>query len=66
MEPRYVLGNIERKLNFFKEFDTAREGESGSPILNSSCHVIGLIIKSDGTFTPIEVVLDALDKLPAR
>ena len=66
MRPRYILGNLERGLNLVKIYDNTIEGESGSPVLNSSCHVIGLIIKSDGTFTPIEVVLDALDKLPSR
>ena len=66
MRPRYILGNLERGLNLVKIYNSTIEGESGSPILNSSCHVIGLVIKSDGTFTPIEVVLDALDKLPSR
>lgn len=66
MRPRYILGNLERGLNLVKTYNSTIEGESGSPILNSSCHVIGLIIKNDGTFTPIEVVLDALDKLPSR
>ena len=59
----YILGNLERGLNLVKLYASTVDGESGSPVLNSSCHVIGLVIKSDGTFTPIEVVLDALDKL---
>ncbi len=60
-EPRYVLGNIERKLNLFKKFSTAREGESGSPILNAGSKVVGVVIKNNGEFTPIEKVIDALE-----
>jgi hypothetical protein len=63
MTPQYVLGNLERGLNLVKRYNDAKEGESGSPILNSSCHVIGLMIKRGGTYTPIEIVLDALSTL---
>ena len=63
MEPRYVLGNIERKLNFFKEFDTAHEGESGSPILNRGCKLVGIVIKNNSDYTPIIEVTNAIDKL---
>jgi len=66
MAPQYVLGNLERSLNLVKRYSDAKEGESGSPILNSNCHVIGLMIKSDGSFTPIKAVLDALAKLPTE
>jgi len=62
-EPRYVLGNIERKLNLFKEFDTAREGESGSPILSRGCRLVGIVIKNNSEYTPISRVTDALDRL---
>ena len=62
-EPKYVLGNIERKINFFKKFDTAAEGESGSPILNSNCRLVGIVIKNNDQYTPIEVVTVAIDKL---
>lgn len=63
MEPRYVLGNIERKLNFFKEFNTAREGESGSPILSRGCKLVGIVIKNNSDFTPIGEVANAIDKM---
>jgi len=63
VEPRYVLGNIERKLNFFKEFDTAREGESGSPILSRGCKLVGIVIKNNSDYTPISEVTDAIDRL---
>ena len=63
MEPRYVLGNIERKLNFFKEFNTAREGESGSPILSKGCRLVGIVIKNNSDYTPIGEVTDAIDRL---
>ncbi len=60
--PQYVLGNIERNLNLVKKYKDARQGESGSPIINSKCHVVGIMIKKDGSYTPIQVVLDAIDK----
>ncbi len=62
-EPVYVLGNINRKINIFKKFNDAVEGESGSPILNSGGKLVGITIKNNGQFTPIEVVTDALDEL---
>lgn len=62
-EPAYVLGNIDRKLNIFKDFDDAVEGESGSPVLSSRGKLIGVLIKSNGGFTPIKIVTDALDKI---
>lgn len=62
-EPRYVLGNTERKLNFIKELSTASEGESGSPILSAGCKVVGIVIKDNSDFTPIEKVTEAIDKL---
>lgn len=61
--PQYVLGNLERGLNLVKRYKDAKEGESGSPVLNSKCHVIGILIKKDGTYTPIQVVLKALDTI---
>jgi hypothetical protein len=61
--PQYVLGNIERDLNLVKRYKDAREGESGSPVLNSKCHVVGILIKKGGAYTPISEVLDALDRI---
>ncbi len=61
--PQYVLGNLERGLNLVKRYKDAKEGESGSPILNSKCHVIGIMIKKDAAYTPIQVVLKALDTI---
>jgi len=63
MAPQYVLGSLEGSLNLIKRYSNAIEGESGSPVLNENCHVVGIIIKKDGAYTPIEVVLDALAKL---
>lgn len=62
-EPKYVLGNTEKRINFFKNFNTAVEGESGSPILNSKCRLVGVVIKNNDQYTPIEVVTEAIDKL---
>ena len=61
--PQYVLGNLERGLNLVKRYKDAKEGESGSPVLNSKCHVIGIMIKKNGAYTPIQVVLKALDTI---
>ena len=61
--PQYVLGNIERDLNLVKRYKDAKEGESGSPVLNSKCHVVGIITKKGGVYTPISVVLEALDRI---
>jgi hypothetical protein len=62
-EPKYVLGNTEKRINFFKRFNTAIGGESGSPILNSDCRLVGIVIKNNDNYTPIDVVTDAIDKL---
>ena len=62
-EPKYVLGNFKRRLNFFKEFDHAREGESGSPILSSGCKLVGIVIKNNADYTPISEVTRTIDEL---
>lgn len=62
-EPRYVLGNFERKLNFFKGFEHAKEGESGSPILSSGCKLVGIVIKNNTDYTPISEVTRTIDRL---
>ena len=62
-DPKYVLGNFERKLNFFKGFDHAEEGESGSPILSSGCKLVGIVIKNNTDYTPIGEVTQAIDRL---
>jgi len=65
-EPKYVLGNFERKLNFFKGFDHAEEGESGSPILSSGCKLVGIVIKNNTDYTPISEVTRTIDRLLAE
>ncbi len=62
-EPKYVLGNFERKINFFKGFDHSEEGESGSPILSSGCRLVGIVIKNNTDYTPISEVTQAIDRL---
>ncbi|MDD5621783.1 MAG: hypothetical protein PHQ09_01310 [Actinomycetota bacterium] len=62
-EPKYVLGNTEKKINFFKEFNTATEGESGSPILNSKCRLVGIVIKNNSQYTPIDTLTEAIDRI---
>ena len=66
IEPKYVLGNFERRLNFFKEFDHAKEGESGSPILSSGCKLVGIVIKNNTDYTPISEVTRTIDRLLAE
>ncbi|MCJ7472394.1 MAG: serine protease [Actinobacteria bacterium] len=65
-KPQYVLGNFERRLNFFKEFDHAAEGESGSPILSSGCKLVGIVIKNNMDYTPISEVTRTIDRLSAE
>ncbi len=61
--PQYVLGNIERNLNLVKRYHDAKEGESGSPVLNANCHVGGIVIKKNGEYTPISEVLKAIESI---
>ncbi|MBM3707145.1 MAG: trypsin-like peptidase domain-containing protein [Actinobacteria bacterium] len=63
LTPQYVIGNIDRNLNIIKRYKDAKEGESGSPILNSRCHVVGIMIKKGGGYTPIDAVLEALENV---
>lgn len=63
LTPQYVLGNFGRNINIIKRYKDAKEGESGSPILNYKCHVIGVMIKKNGDYTPIKVVLEALENI---
>jgi len=62
-EPKYVLGNTEGNINLFRKFNAAAEGESGSPILNSKCKLVGIVIKNNDQYTPIEAITEAIDKL---
>jgi len=62
-EPKYVLGNMERNINYFKEFNTAFEGESGSPILSKNCKLVGIVIKNNSDYTPISEVTNAIDRI---
>lgn len=50
MTPQYIPGNLERGLNLIKRYGGAKEGESGSPVLNPDCRVTGLVIKSGGIY----------------
>lgn len=63
-EPKYVLGAYGRRENLLKEFDgNFVQGESGSPILSKNSKLVGITIKSNTEYTPIEVVTDAIDKI---
>jgi len=66
LNPEYVFGNTTRSVNIVKVYDddiSAITGESGSPVLNSECRVIGVLIKNKGEYTEIEKVLTALNQI---
>lgn len=66
LDPAYVIGNTERNISILKEYKDdyiAKEGESGSPLLNGECKVIGVLIKNKGEFTPIALVLNEINKI---
>ncbi len=65
MTPQYILGNTERDLNLVKRYSDAIKGESGSPVLNKKCHVIGVLITKDGKYTPVSTVLKVLAEVEA-
>ncbi len=59
--PEFILGS-----SIIKIFDSdtrAAYGESGSPVINSKCKVVGVLIKSTGEYTDIRNVLNAIDRL---
>jgi hypothetical protein len=63
--PAFVAGSIEKKANIIKKYDVsavATEGESGSPVLNKECRVIGILIKSRMEYTDLAIVLQALEE----
>ena len=65
LEPQFILGNTSRNTNILKEYDedvTASYGESGSPVLNSECRVVGVLIKSKGEYTELSKVINAIQK----
>src|SRR5665648_175042 len=57
LKPEYIFGNTVRSANIIKEYDedvSAVFGESGSPVLNSECRVVGVLIKNKGEYTEIK------------
>lgn len=66
LKPEFIVGNTERNANIIREYNKdilAVHGESGSPVLNSECRVVGVLIKNTGEYAEIEKVLAALDKI---
>lgn len=61
-KPEFIIGNSIIKI--FRNETKAAYGESGSPVINSKCRVVGILIKSTGEYTDIKKVLNAIDKLP--
>ena len=64
--PKYVIGNSYNNLNILKYFNSAVRGESGSPILSSACKVVGVVIKNNAEFTPISVIIEAIEEIENR
>ncbi|MHB1346414.1 MAG: hypothetical protein ACYCXK_02880 [Candidatus Humimicrobiaceae bacterium] len=66
LTPEYIFGNTSRGVNIVKIYNkgvSAIFGESGSPVLNSECQVVGVLIKNKGEYTEIENVLAALEEI---
>lgn len=67
MRPEFVIGNTERNLNILKKYNEegffAVYGESGSPVLNDQCRVVGVLINNKGEYTEIFKVLNVLDEI---
>lgn len=66
LKPEFIVGNTTRNANIIKEYNdevTAVNGESGSPVLNSECMVVGVLIKNKGEYTDISKVLAAIEKI---
>ena len=63
MNSRNVLKSIERKTNFFKEFDTALKRDNDSPILSNGYKLEGIVIKHNSHYTPIGVVTNSIDTI---
>jgi hypothetical protein len=59
----YALGSTEKGLNIFRNLDTSSQfGESGSPVVNENGEVIGILVVAGLKYTPIQLVLDKIDK----
>jgi len=59
--PEFIIGDSIIKL--YNDDTNAAYGESGSPVLNSKCRVVGVLIKDTCEYTQIDKVLDAIDSL---
>ncbi|HAX18537.1 MAG TPA: hypothetical protein DCY00_08110 [Actinobacteria bacterium] len=59
--PGFILGNSIIKI--YRPDTNAAYGESGSPVINARCRVVGVLIKSTGQYTDIKKVLEAIDRL---
>lgn len=61
----YVLGNKYLGINIIRDLNIkTKKGESGSPIMDSSGEVIGIIINTDNRFyTPINLVIETIDNI---
>lgn len=65
LKPEFIVGNTTRDVNIVKEYTKeifAVNGESGSPVLNSECRVVGVLIKNTGEYTDISKVIAAIEK----
>lgn len=58
----YTLGSAEKNLSIFRNLTTStKRGESGSPIINESGEVLGILVVAGKNYTPIDLVLKRID-----
>ncbi|MBM3706051.1 MAG: hypothetical protein FJW66_05950 [Actinobacteria bacterium] len=62
-EGNYLAGSIDKGLSIFRDLgDSSRRGESGSPVINEEMEVIGIYVVYGYVYTPIQLVLELIDK----
>ena len=62
-EDQFLLGSIDKGLSIVRNLgDSSRRGESGSPVINEDGEVIGIYVVYGLEFTPIQLVLNIIDK----
>lgn len=58
----YTLGSGKKNLSIFRNLTAStKRGESGSPIINESGEVLGILVVAGKNYTPIDLVLKRID-----
>lgn len=59
----YVLGSLDKGLSVFRKLgSSSKRGESGSPVINKNMEVVGIYVVYGYVYTPIKLVLEAIDE----